>query len=115
MYDNLWEEDPHIQRVAARMAEKQVEKIVEKRVQGMAQDLAQGMAQDLAQNKFRETIMSLVQDRFPALQVLVEQKIAAIDDVDALQKIILTLALASDEDVVRHYVSALEPVHAAEA
>ncbi|MDQ2718029.1 MAG: hypothetical protein M3Z08_24305 [Chloroflexota bacterium] len=107
MYDNLLEEDPHIQEIAARIAEKRVQRVA----QGMAQEMAQGMAQ----NKFRETILGLVQDRFPALQAVVAQKIAAIDDTDALQKIILALALAPDETVARHYVTALEAVHAPEA
>ncbi len=58
--------------------------------------------------------MGLVQERFPALQAVVAQKIAAIYDTDALQKIILALALAPDETVARHYVTALEPVHVSE-
>ncbi|MEO6890475.1 MAG: hypothetical protein ABI456_13890 [Ktedonobacteraceae bacterium] len=68
----------------------------------------------MAQNKFRETIMGLVQERFPALQAVVAQKIAAIYDTDALQKIILALALAPDEVVARHYVATLEPVPVSE-
>ncbi len=108
MYDNLLEEDPHIQEIVARAVEKHAV-MVEKRV-----EVAEKRAESRTRNKFRETILDLVQDRFPALQDMVERKIAAIDNADALQKIILALALATDETAAHHYVTALEPVHSSE-
>ncbi|MDQ2903607.1 MAG: hypothetical protein M3Y81_08650 [Chloroflexota bacterium] len=94
MYDNLLDEDPYLQKHAQKMAQR--------------------MAQGIAQNKFRETILGLVQERFPALHDEVEQKIAAIDETNALQNIILALALATDEVSARRYVTALVLILASE-
>ncbi|MDQ2904170.1 MAG: hypothetical protein M3Y81_11520 [Chloroflexota bacterium] len=120
MYDNLLDEDPYLQKHAQKEEKRKVEERLHMYDNLLDEDPylqkhAQKMAQGMTQNKFRETILGLVQERFPALHDEVKQKIAAIDETDTLQKIILALALATDEVSARRYVTVLEPVHAPEA
>lgn len=79
MFDPLLEEDPWVK-----------EKLTESKTAGM-----------------RESIETVVQTRFPALQHLVKERLNRIKNQEMLQQVLVAMSAAADEQKARRYLLAL--------
>ena len=89
MYDDLFEKDPKMQRILA-------ERKAEGRAEGEAKGEARGKAEGL-----QLALVTVIEERFPPLAELVQDKITRIDKPDALRLLLKGIAAAPDEASAR--------------
>lgn len=122
MYDPLWEEHPKVKRIKAQLkadAQAEVEaKVAEAEARARAEAEAKARAEvervlaeiEKAREevkaeeaaKKRETVLQIVQARFPELASLAEQSIKKIDSPDVLNFLLIQVASAANETVARN-------------
>ncbi|MBA2677399.1 MAG: hypothetical protein H0U76_03240 [Ktedonobacteraceae bacterium] len=68
--------------------------------QGMEQGVKQGLEQGLLQAR-RQDIVSLLQDHFPSLTVLAQERVSLLTTPEKLQSLLLKVANAKDEQEAR--------------
>ncbi len=87
MFDNLWEQDPKIQKL---QAEKKAEGIVEGEILGL-----------------QKAVVDFVEARFPDLTELAQQRVKQIRNLDDLDKLVKLIATTPDEATANWILSRL--------
>ncbi len=77
MFDNLWEQDPKIQKL---QSEKKAEGIVEGEILGL-----------------QKAVVEVVEARFPDLTELAQQRVSQIRNLDDLNRLVKLIATTPDE------------------
>ena len=81
MFDSLLEDDPYIQEVANRAADRAAVQVLQR------------------------AVLNVVKARFPALAELAQQQVAQINSPDNLDLLIQKISTAPDESLVRWLLS----------
>jgi hypothetical protein len=87
MFDNLWEQDPKIQKL---QSEKKAEGIIEGEILGL-----------------QEAVVEFVEARFPDLAELAQQRVSQISNLDDLNRLVKLIATTPDEDTANWILSRL--------
>lgn len=100
MYDPLWEEHPKVKKIKAQAREEVKAAKAEARAETEARIKAEEAIQ--AYNTLRDTILEIVQTRFPELKELAEQRLERISSPDVLKFLLVQMASAANETVARN-------------
>ena len=104
MFENILEESWAYQDIKKEITEKGIKQGLEQgRKQGLGQGLEQLRKQGLGQalESYRQTIVQIVEARFPAITNWVQQQLLALTDLATLQKVSVLVSLAKDSDEAR--------------
>lgn len=88
MNDPLLEDDPWVR-----------EKLAERKLKGKVEGLVEGNVDGL-----RSALLSIIQARFPALNMLAQATAAQARQPDALNVLIVQISAAGDEQVARRFL-----------
>ncbi|MGI0133351.1 MAG: hypothetical protein ACREBW_00115 [Candidatus Micrarchaeaceae archaeon] len=123
MYDPLWEEHPKVKKIKAQAkaeveaakteteaakaearaeAEARIRAEAEVRIRAEAEARMKAEEAIQAYHALRDTVLALVQTRFPELAGLAEQNLERISSPDALKFLLLQVASAANETVARN-------------
>ena len=106
---SMLEESRFVQRAKAKaLAEGKTEGLAEGKAEGKAQGLAEGLAEGKAEGRvegaveaLQQVVVEIVQERFPPLAELAQQKVAKVRDSVALHILIRHVTKAPDENIAR--------------
>src|SRR5205085_1182570 len=95
MFDQLWEENPTIQKMRAEYRMKGLQEGLQKGLQEGRQEERQRELQGL-----RHLLVSIVQTKYPDLVDLAQQQAIHFDNLEALHLLIQQVATAPNADIV---------------
>ena len=106
---SMLEESRFVQRAKAKaLAEGKTEGLVEGKAEGKAEGLVEGKAEGKAEGRvegaveaLQQVVVEIVQERFPPLAELAQQKVAKVRDAVALHILIRHVTKAPDENIAR--------------
>ncbi len=115
MSDPLLENDPWVQELGERKgAEGYARGYVKGFAKNFAKVLMKGMVEELMKSfieaqaeSLRESIETVVQARFPVLYDLAMERVDQIEDPALLQRVLVTMSVASSKRKVRQFLRAL--------
>ena len=93
LYDNLFEEDPYIQKLKQRWIEQAQAKVLQ---QGLIEGRTLGRV-----NTMRDVVLDRAQRHFPHLLELAQQRVPQITNETLLWKLFRSLASTSNEATAR--------------
>ena len=99
MFDQLWEENPTIQKMRAEYRMKGLQEGLQKGLQEGRQEERQRELQGL-----RHLLVSIVQTKYPDLVDLAQQQAIHFDNLEALHLLIQQVATAPNADIVRWHI-----------
>lgn len=116
MYDPLWEEHPKVKRIKAQAkadAEAEVKAELEAKMKAEAEAEARVKEEiearmkaeaEVAQayNALQDSVLALVQTRFPDLKDLAEQSLKRVDSPEVLRFLLIQVASAANETAARY-------------
>jgi hypothetical protein len=95
MFDQLWEENPTIQKMREEYLQKGIQKGIQKGRQEERQRELQGL---------RHLLVSIVQPKYPDLVDLAQQQALHFENPEALHLLIQQVATAPNADIVRWHL-----------
>jgi len=87
-YNSLLDSDPYLQQKVA---------------------LERTLVRNQALQSFRDAIVRITRNRFPALTEMVQQRVLPIQELEELQWLVIQIAIASDEAAARRAVQEIKP------